>query len=469
MVFSGPNSGAAWGLSQILDAYEGIADLSQHSAEISRVDGEKIKILCGTAAKMESLVNQSVDVACMDPPYYNNVQYGELSDFYYVWEKRVLKDLYPEYFVRRLTDKANEAVANPDRYGGEAQAKEAYERMMGEIFSECARVLKDKGLMTIMFTHKSLAAWEALTQSLIASNWNITATIPVESEFANSQHIMENASASSSIFIACRKRLNRAAETSTWTGFGGSGVQQKIRKAVQEGLEEFRPLKLNPVDEMVASYGRALRVLSEQWPVLDGDEPVSPIRAMNEASRVVAENQVRRITEGRLRVEELSPETAMALTLFGIYGLGEFPYDEALNLSRSLNIALESKPTGYTADGRFIGINTEAGSGRRSRSAAAEDTGFHAPLLRKGSKLRLARPEERNEKRIENPQTEWDVLQGIIMAYREGDIPVARGYLNRHIESNGETIKDLLRVWAQQLSDESLRKEAQAILFGMKS
>lgn len=107
-------------------------------------------------------------------------------------------------------------------------------------------------------------------------------------------------------------------------------------------------------------------------------------------------------------------------------------------------------------------------AGRRSRAAAAEDTGFHAPLLRKGSKLRLARPEERNEKRLENPQTEWDVLHGVIMAYREGDIPVARGYLNRHIESNVETIKDLLKVWAQQLGDETLRKEGHAILFGLK-
>jgi hypothetical protein len=189
---------------------------------------------------------------------------------------------------------------------------------------------------------------------------------------------------------------------------------------------------------------------------------------MNEASRVVAENQVRRITDGRLRVEELSPETAMALTLFGIYGLGEFSYDEALNLSRSLNISLEPKSAGYSAEGRFIGINTEAASGRRSRTAAAEDTGFHAPLLRKGARLRLAKPEERNPKRLANPQTEWDILHGMIMAYRQGDMPVARGYLSRQVRGSTETITDLLRVWARQVTDETLRKEAQAVLFGLK-
>jgi adenine-specific DNA methylase len=466
LILSGENSGFGWGLSQILDAYQSIAELINGSYPASKPN---MIFLNGTAAFMPAVQDGTVDLICIDPPYYNNVQYAELSDYFYVWQKRTLSELYQDYFSRRLTNKKDEAVANPDRDGSAANAKITYEKMMGEIFSECRRVVSDNGLMTVMFTHKSQDAWEALTKSLIENGWNITATAPVESESSVDIHHKEMAAAVSSVFLACRKRNSDAAETAIWTGFGGSGVQQKIRKAVQDGLEEFRPLKLSPVDEMVASYGRALRVLSEDWPVLDGDEPVSPIRAMNEASRVVAENQVRRITEGRLRVEELSPETAMALTLFGIYGLGELPYDEALNLSRSLNISLESKPAGYTAEGRFIGVNTEAGSGRRSRAASAEDTGFHAPLLRKGSKLRLARPEERNAKRLKNPQTEWDVLHGVIMAYREGDMPVARGYLNRHIEGDGETIKDLLKVWARQMGDETLRKEAQAILFGMKS
>jgi hypothetical protein len=201
---------------------------------------------------------------------------------------------------------------------------------------------------------------------------------------------------------------------------------------------------------------------------LDGDEEVGPIRAMNEASRVVAEYQIERITSGRLKVEDLAPEAAMALTLFGIYGLAELPYDEALNLSRSLNIRLEAKTGGYTADGRFIGINTESSSGRQSRRAAAEDSGFHAPLVRKGSKLRLARPEERDARRLSNPQTEWDVLHGMIMAFRDGDIPVARGYLARHAEDKADLVRHLLDVWEAEMVDEALRKEASAMVFGLK-
>jgi len=465
MIFTGPHSGAAWALGQILDSYKGIANLAHTGIPLNE---NRLKITNGTAAHIPDIDDSTVDLVCVDPPYYNNVQYAELSDFYYVWQKRTLQDLYPDYFNRRLTNKQEEAVANPDRDGGTKGAKAAYEQIMGEIFKECRRVVKDGGIMTIMFTHKSQDAWETLTQSLIENGWIISASFPVESEFANSQHIMNNASAASSVFLSCRKRLKESTEPATWTGFGGKGVQQKIRTAVSDALAEFAPLKLNPVDEMVAGYGRALRVLSEQWPVLDGDEEVGPVRAMNEASRVVAENQIRRITAGRLQVEELSPEAAMALTLYGIYGLGEFPYDEALNLSRSLNIALEGKSGGYKAEGRFIGINTAVRSGRRSQQARAEDTGFYAPLVRKGSKLRLTRPDERSKRRLENPQTEWDLLQGLVMAYRKGDIPVARGYLSRYAEGREERVLNLLAVWAAEMPDEKQRKEAQAMVFGLK-
>lgn len=466
MVYTGPNSGAAWGLSQILDAYSGIAELMAPLHDKLGGDTPPVTISCGTAAHME-LPENYVDLVCIDPPYYNNVQYAELSDFYYVWQRRTLQDLYPDIFRRRLTNKTDEAVANPARDGSAAKAANEYERLMGEIFAECRRLLKIDGIMTIMFTHKTQQAWEALTRSLIENGWIITSSFPVESEFTHSQHIMENAAAASSIFLTCRKRRDTGNTIATWTGFGGTGVAQRVREAVRRALEEFEPLKLNAVDEMVAGYGRALQVLSEHWPVLDGDEPVSPIRAMNEAGAVVAQHQVARLTRGRLRVNDLNSEAAMALTLYGIFGLAEFPYDEALNLSRSLGISLEGKTAGYTVNDQMIGINNES-RGSRARRSEAEDTGYHAPLLRRGSKLRLALPEERHKKRLEKPQTEWDILHGLMQAYREGDAPVARSYLARHAQGREQLILDLLSVWAAEMANEKLRKEAEAILFSLK-
>jgi len=466
MAFAGITSGFAWALSQALDSYVSLAQLVKHRNQA--IDVDKLCVTCGTAAHLTGIEDGSVDLVCMDPPYYDNVMYAELSDFFYVWMRRTLGDLYPGIFTRRLVNKLEEAVANPARDGSRRAAGEKYESLMREIFSECHRKVKDNGLLSLMFTHKSQDAWETLTRSLIESGWTISSAFPIESEGSYSTHVRDKAAAASSIFISCRKRSRGSLEPSMWTGFGGTGIQQRISDAVISALPEFERLNLNPVDEMVASYGRALRVLSENWPVLDGDEPVSPIRAMNEASRVVAERQVTRITSGRLKVDDLVPEATMALTLFGIYGFSELPYDDALNLSKSLNIALESRPGGYTVEGRIVGINQEAASQRRRTSREAESTGYHAPLIRKGSKLRLALPEERNARRLENPQTEWDVLQGLILAHRRGDIPVARAYLNEHADGRQRLILDLLHVWAEEMADETLRKEGQTMLFGLK-
>jgi hypothetical protein len=323
-------------------------------------------------------------------------------------------------------------------------------------------------MLTIMFTHKSQEAWEALTRSLIETGWIITSTFPVESESSASMHQKDQAAAASSIFISCRKRTEEAEYPAVWTGLGGSGVQKEIEKAVIQGLEEFEPLRLNPVDEMVASYGRALKVLSENWPVMDGDEEVSPIRAMNEASRVVAENQIARVSKGRIQVGELDSETALALTAFGIWGLNDFAFDEGLNLSRSLQIHMAEKNGGYQVQSGAIGLNA-APRGRGKQKQSSSTNGYHAPLIKNGSKLRLAKPEDRNEKRLDTPQTDWDVLQGMLRAYERGDILMVRPYLEEHAGNKRSRMLDLLQVWAAEVDDPDSRRKAEMILFGLQS
>lgn len=465
MVFAGPNSGAAWGLSQVIDAYKGIAELLEPARKRLGSSAPPVKVMCGTAAKMD-VASESVDLVCIDPPYYDNVQYGELSDYFYVWQRRTLGDLYPDWFRRRLTDKTDEAVANPVRDGSREAASAEYERLMAEIFTECRRVLKLDGIMTVMFTHKSRDAWEALTRSLIDTGWIITSSVPVESEAAESMHQKGMAAAASSIFLSCRRRPDQERLPSVWMGIDGSGVLQEVRKAVRDGLSEMESLKLNPVDEMVASYGRALRALSESWPVIDGDDLVSPAKAMEEASLVVNQYQISRLTGGRIRIGDLDGESALALTAYGVFGLASFDYDEALNMSRSLGIALAEAQRSYGPDGaRVARVASEKTA--RALKHGEEDPGYHAPFIRKGSKLRLARPEERNVDRLKKPVTMWDVLHGLIVSYREGDIPVARAYLDVNAPGAGGMIIDMLRVWASKASDDKIRREARAILFGL--
>lgn len=457
MIYTGPYTALNWGKSQIVDAYSGICALLEKTSSSTTV-------LTGSAANLH-IENSCVDVICVDPPYYNNVQYAELSDYFYVWQKRTFRDLYPDAFGRRLTNKADEAVANPARDGSVKDADITYENRMSEIFAECRRVLRDDGVMTMMFTHKTQEAWETLTRALIENGWIISSSFPVDSESSASMHQKDMAAAASSIFLACRKRDMSEKEPAVWQGFGGSGVAKQVRDAVRQSLEDYGILHLNAVDEMVASYGCALRVLSENWPVIDEETLVSPITAMREASTVVAQYQMTRLTNGRLGVGDVDAEAGIALTLFGIYGTGWLPFDDALSLSKSLNIRLDNRTGGYKNDGHMIGINAE--SSRRS-GREDEQEGYYAPLVSKGSKLRLVLPEERNPRRLENPQSEWDVLHGLIMAYREGDMPVARAYLQKQAEGKEQKIIDILKVWADGCGNDVLQKEAERILFSLK-
>ena len=99
---------------------------------------------------------------------------------------------------------------------------------------------------------------------------------------------------------------------------------------------------------------------------------------------------------------------------------------------------------------------------------ATEDVGYHAPLVRKGSKLRLALPAERSAKRLDKPQSLWDVMQGALVKYAQGDIPVARAYLETHAKESFERVIDLLEVWSLECGSKELKRAADGLLFGLR-
>ena len=472
MVFSGPNSGAAWGLSQAIDAFNSLAKLAEplHEARNGQIP---ITITSGTAANLETVPDGFVDLICMDPPYYDNVQYAELADFYYVWQKRTLKDLYPKLFRRQLTNKQDEAVANPARDGGSKSAMHAYENHMRDIFAECRRVLKDTGVLTLMFNHKTQEAWQTLTRSLIESGWIITASIPVESESGDSMHQKDVAAAATSIFITCRKRTEDSPFPALWAPAGDRGVRDEVQDAVRQALTDFAPLNLNPVDRMVACFGRALAVISRQWPVMEGNENISPTKAMTEASRVVAEAEVARITDQRLKVNDLDTETRFALLAYSLWGHTPFDYDDALQLSRSLGISLTTRSGNYTVQEGSVGIGDAATAARGSRSRAAssdggaEVSGTAAPFARKGSTLTLVPPAGRDPRRLARPQTDWDRLQGVIEEYRRHDEVLARSYLDTHAADRRTRMLDLLHVWLAETRDAGTRKQGENLQYSL--
>ncbi len=149
-------------------------------------DPASLTITCKSGDHLNHILPATVDIVVMDPPYFGNVMYAELADFFYVWLKRTAGHVVPELFTRNLTDKENEAVANPAKFqrqkGAGAMAARDYRERMQRIFEECRRVLKPSGIMILMFTHKATGAWDALTKGLIHAGFSITASWPINTE-----------------------------------------------------------------------------------------------------------------------------------------------------------------------------------------------------------------------------------------------------------------------------------------------
>ena len=296
----------------------------------------------------------SVDAIVFDPPYHNNVNYAELSDFFYVWLKRtagyVLGDSPMGSY---LTDKVNEAIASPARFRQEAQgsgksaatlATQDYENKMAEIFRECRRVIKPDGIMTVMFTHKSTDAWDALTVALINSGFGITRTWPVKTEAESSIHIRDRAAARSTILLVCRPRTNNPTPE-PW-----HVVESRIAQAVRADILTLQDYGLSPVDQYLAAFGPALQVISEHWgteravanPDRREDEfAVTPTDALQVARREVLAHRTREISQSWSESAG-DPVTRFYILAQDGAGAATIPFDEANLFARAIGLNLSS-------------------------------------------------------------------------------------------------------------------------------
>jgi adenine-specific DNA methylase len=151
--------------------------------------------------------DNSADLIVTDPPYYDLVPYADLSDFFYVWLKKMLKDVHPHYFDSILTPKENEIVQLAERNQKYSyKSKENYQRLMTLAMRECHRITTPKGLSVVFFAHKGTSAWEAQLQSMIDARWVITASWPIATELATRMRGMNSAVLGSTICLVCRPK-----------------------------------------------------------------------------------------------------------------------------------------------------------------------------------------------------------------------------------------------------------------------
>ena len=340
-------------------------------ADVETGSPPPVTITCKPGDSLDHIADGSIDLVVMDPPYYDNVMYAELSDFFYVWLKRTAGHVFPELFRRQLTDKDNEAVANPARFRGQkgarALAGRDYQERMASIFAECRRTLKADGVMTLMFTHKATGAWDALTKGLMEAGFVITASWPINTEAEGSLHIKDKAAANSTIFLVCRPRADdaRAEQDRYW-----EDVEPRVARAVRERVEEFQASGIAGVDLYLASFGPALEEFSRHWPLRRGtprekpkqrrrtqltlyEEEWDPYAATPEDALDVARREVKRWRLEQLTHlkadADLDPPTAFFVLAWDAFGAPVFPYDEALRLARAVGVDLDRDIVGRLA------------------------------------------------------------------------------------------------------------------------
>ena len=336
-----------WALDQVCDAYKGIAKLAEpaHRIFAHTQTAVPVQVTQASASDISHLPDGSVDVVLTDPPYYDNVMYGELSDFFHVWLKRTLGSVHPDLFGDDLANKDDEAVANPARFARLGRKKKQlacddYERKMAAAFREAHRVLSDDGVLTVMFTHKKVEAWDTLAMSLLEAGFAIHSSWPVHTESEHSLHQAKKNAAKSTILLTCRKRPV-GTEPAWWDDIRG-----RVRRTARETAEELQEQGISGVDLYIATFGPTLAILSESWPVLSADfdkktgepKPLRPDVALDLARAEVVELRKRGLLGRDARFD---PVTDWYLMAWDAFRAAEFPADEARKLALALGLDLE--------------------------------------------------------------------------------------------------------------------------------
>lgn len=206
-----------------------------------------------------TLPNQAnfFDAVVTDPPYYDNVPYSNISDYFYVWLKRSIGSLYPEHFASLLTPKKREAVADATRHGGDRhKAAEAYEQMMAQAFVEAGRVLKSGAPLVAVYAHKTTLGWSTLVDALRGAGFTVTEAWPLDTEKTGRLRDQNSAALASSIFLIARRRENDD------TGSYEREVCPDLQRIVRERVERLWAQGVTGADLVIACVGAGLRAFT---------------------------------------------------------------------------------------------------------------------------------------------------------------------------------------------------------------
>jgi len=377
-------------------------------------------VIRGSATEM-SLPDASFDAVITDPPYYDNISYADLADFFYVWLKRSVGVLWPDDLSGELTPKRREIVSVLHRhYGDKVNARDFYEQRMSQAFTEAYRVLKPEGPLVCIYAHKTTLGWATLVDALRAAGFMITEAWPLDTEMPERSRGQNSAALASSIFLVARKRPAEA-------GVGGEAeVLEELDEIIRERLDRLVDAGVTGSDLVIATVGAGLRALTRYDRVeQDNGEPLPSDRFL-----AIVQNKVLDAIFGGLIGAD--PATRFYVAAQFSYGYQAVPFAEVNNLGWMTGVEVDG-PRGLTA-------------------------GSHSLLAKSGATIRLRDYEERGADQYLGMPSETglpapiiDVAQGLLWRaeHRPADVG---SYLGKAVVDPG-----LLRSVVQALAGKALR------------
>jgi putative DNA methylase len=277
-------------------------------------------------------------VVSTDPPYYDNIGYSDLSDFFYVWLRQSLRSVYPNLLSTMLVPKAEELVANPYRHGGRDGAHEFFEDGFREVFRRARESALPDFPITVYYAFKqsemteageASSGWETLLEGMIRSGWAVTATWPLRSELGNRVRSLDSNALASSIVLALRPRPQDANRTDR------RQFVAILKAELPAALKDLQQGAIAPVDLPQAAIGPGMAVFSRYSGVLESDGSKMSVRS---ALALINEilDQVLNEQEG-----DFDSTSRFGIAWYRQHGYGRGKFGDADNLARARNTSVD--------------------------------------------------------------------------------------------------------------------------------
>ena len=407
----------AWDYVEINPFSDSVGNIMNHCEWVAdAVEGAACG-LPGRVAQLDAtatMPESPVGLVSTDPPYYDNIGYADLSDFFYVWLRRSLKDTYPELFSTLLTPKKQELVASPYRFaGGRAEAQRFFETGLGLAFERIRQHSHPDYPIAVYYAFKQAEAssdgsgavastgWETMLSGLLASGLAVTGTWPMRSERAGRTVAVGTNALASSVVLVCRPRSTSAVLASR------KEFLAALRDEMPDALRTLQQQNIAPVDLAQASIGPGMGVFSRYSRVVEADGSGMSVRtALALINQVLDEMLAEQ--EG-----EFDADTRWAVAWYSETGVEAGDFGRAELLSKAKVTSVQGM--------------VEAGI-----------------LEARAGKVRLLRREELDE--AWDPSTDtrltvWEMTQHLIRRLDEGESAAAA--LARQLGANAEVARDL--------------------------